>query len=52
MAAIVLEDITNLLCSTNKGNLCGVADALESLFALYVVCCVIKRDREKERREY
>lgn len=38
MAAIVIGDVANLSFFVNDNNLCGLADGLESLFALYVVC--------------
>lgn len=40
MASIVLGDITNFSCSLNKDSLCGVSDAIESLFTLFIVCYI------------
>lgn len=40
MGAIVLGDITNLYLFLNKKNFCGVMDAVESLFDLYLVCYI------------
>lgn len=38
MAAIVIGDISYLSSSLIKNNHCGVSDALESLYSLYIVC--------------
>lgn len=46
MGAVVIGDITNLICSINKENICGVSYAIESLFILYIVCYNNKRKRE------
>lgn len=38
MGAIVIGDIVHLYSSSNKENLCGMKDVVESLFTLYLVC--------------
>lgn len=51
MAAIVIEDITNLSLSIHEENSCGVRDAVESLFKLYIVCYNMKRKRKSKRKK-
>lgn len=52
MAAIVLEDITNLSLCIHKENACGVRDAVESLFKLYIVCYNMKRKRKRMKESH
>lgn len=45
MAAIVLGDVNNLIAASNKNSYCGVMDAIESLFSIYIVCLNSVRKR-------
>lgn len=40
MAAIVIGDVSNLSIAFNKNNLCGIKDAVESLFNIFIVCLI------------
>lgn len=50
MAAIVLEDITNLCCFLNKEKPCGATDGFESLFTLYLVCYFVRRNKKRKKK--
>lgn len=43
--SVILEDITKLTLYSNKKNLCGVRDNVETLFTIYIVCYFVKRKR-------
>lgn len=37
MASIVIADLSNLICSVEENNLCGIEYAVESLYNIYIV---------------
>lgn len=47
MGVNVLRDISHLPCRVNKKNLCGVSDAVDCLFHLYIVCYIKRRERKR-----
>lgn len=47
MAAVIIGDMVNLYLSSNKENLCGMKDTIESLFTLYLVCWILLKKKEK-----
>lgn len=49
MAAIVLGDLSNLISASDKKNMCGVKDAVESLYNIYIVWLTSRRKREEEK---
>lgn len=51
MAAVVIGDVAHYSGCVNKKNLCGVSDAVESLFYLYMVCYINKTEKKKKEKK-
>lgn len=49
MAAIVLGYFSNYICALKKNKLCGVKEAVESLYNMYIVWLYRERREEREK---